>query len=98
MREEGLGLLDSVRETIRIAEEGHLPAQITHHKAMGASMWGKSVESLALVDAGNARGLDISSDAITISFTPFAFAPGVLNTTMPRSVHLSNGMLFTQQG
>jgi len=62
MREEGEGLLDSVRETIRIAEEGHLPAQITHHKAMGASMWGSSVDTLAMVDAANARGLDITSD------------------------------------
>jgi dihydroorotase/N-acyl-D-amino-acid deacylase len=62
MREEGLDLLDSVSETIRIGEEGGLPAQITHHKVMGASMWGKSVETLAMVDAANARGLDISSD------------------------------------
>jgi dihydroorotase/N-acyl-D-amino-acid deacylase len=62
MREEGTGLLASVQETIRIGEEGNLPAQITHHKAMGASMWGRSVDSLAMVDAANARGLDISSD------------------------------------
>ena len=32
MREEGLQLLDAVRETIRIGEEGGLPTQITHHK------------------------------------------------------------------
>ncbi len=62
MREEGVGLLDSVRETIRIGEEGGLPAQITHHKAMGARTWGKSKDTLALVDAANARGLDITSD------------------------------------
>jgi dihydroorotase/N-acyl-D-amino-acid deacylase len=62
MREEGLGLLDSVRETIRIGAEAGLPAQITHHKAMGARMWGRSRESVALVDEANRRGLDISSD------------------------------------
>ena len=33
--------------------------------------------------------------AITSSFTPFALAPGVLNTTMPRSAQASSGMLFT---
>ena len=33
--------------------------------------------------------------ANTSSFTPFAFAPGVLNTTIPASAHLSNGILFT---
>jgi len=62
MREEGVGLIDSVRETIRIGEEGGLPAQVTHHKAMGKLTWGKSVDTLAMIDAANARGLDVSSD------------------------------------
>ena len=62
MREEGLDLIKSVKETIRIGEEGDLPAQITHHKAMGPEMWGASIETLALVDAANARGVDVSSD------------------------------------
>lgn len=62
MREEGLDLLKSVNETIRIGEEGNLPAQITHHKAMGVEMWGASKDSLALVDAANSRGDDVTSD------------------------------------
>lgn len=62
MREEGLDLLKSVNETIRIGEEADLPAQITHHKAMGVEMWGASVDSLALVDAANSRGVDVTSD------------------------------------
>jgi dihydroorotase/N-acyl-D-amino-acid deacylase len=62
MREEGIGLLESVQETIRIGEEAGLPVQVTHHKAMGMSMWGKSRESLAMLDAANARGIDASSD------------------------------------
>ncbi len=62
MREEGLDLIRSVEETIRIGEEAGLPAQITHHKVMGVEMWGASVATLALVDAANARGLDVSSD------------------------------------
>ena len=33
--------------------------------------------------------------AITSSLTALALAPGVLNTTMPASAHLSSGMLFT---
>jgi dihydroorotase/N-acyl-D-amino-acid deacylase len=62
MRDEALGVLDSVAELIRIAEEGGLPGQITHAKAMGTAMQGKSEDMLALVDAANARGLDISLD------------------------------------
>jgi len=78
MREEGIGLLDSVRETIRIGDEGGLPAQLTHHKVMGAKMWGKSGESLTLVDEANARGLDISSDQY-----PYAASSTGINVLFP---------------
>jgi dihydroorotase/N-acyl-D-amino-acid deacylase len=62
MREEGLQLLESVAETIRIGEEGGLPTQITHHKVVGAPMWGRSVDTLRLVDEAIARGVDVSID------------------------------------
>lgn len=62
MREEGLDVLKSVAETIRIGEEGGLPTQITHHKIVGAPMWGKSTETLRLVDEAIARGVDVSID------------------------------------
>jgi len=62
MRNEALGLMDSVNETIRIGEDAGIPAQLTHHKAMGEPMWGKSIESLAIVDAAIDRGVDVSID------------------------------------
>ncbi|GIT15143.1 MAG: N-acyl-D-amino-acid deacylase [Gammaproteobacteria bacterium] len=62
MRQEGLEVLDSVAETIRIGEEGGLPTQITHHKVVGAPMWGRSLDTLALVDDARARGVDVSID------------------------------------
>jgi dihydroorotase/N-acyl-D-amino-acid deacylase len=62
MREEGLDVLKSVAETIRIGEEGGLPTQITHHKIVGAPMWGKSTETLRMVDEALARGVDVSID------------------------------------
>ena len=62
MREEGLLLLESVDETIRIGEEAGLPSQITHHKVVGAPMWGSSVKTLEMVDAARARGVDVTID------------------------------------
>ena len=49
-------------ETIRIGEEGGLPTQITHHKTIGQASWGKSVESLRLVEEARARGVDVTID------------------------------------
>ncbi|MBZ5621571.1 MAG: D-aminoacylase [Acidobacteriia bacterium] len=62
MREEASHVLDSVRETIRIGEEGGLPTQITHHKIIGQPNWGQSVESLKLVEEARARGVDVTID------------------------------------
>jgi N-acyl-D-amino-acid deacylase len=62
MREEAGHVLDSVKETIRIGEEGHLPTQITHHKIIGRPNWGQSVETLRLVEEARRRGVDVTID------------------------------------
>lgn len=62
MRDEAAGVLDSVRETIRIGEEGGLPTQVTHHKIIGKANWGRSVETLRLVDEARKRGVDVTID------------------------------------
>jgi dihydroorotase/N-acyl-D-amino-acid deacylase len=62
MRDEAAGLLDSVRETIRIGEEGGLPTQLTHHKVIGGPYWGQSAQTLRLVEEARARGVDVTLD------------------------------------
>ena len=62
MRNEASHVLDSVKETIRIGEEGGLPTQITHHKIIGQPNWGQSVETLKLVESARARGVDVTID------------------------------------
>jgi dihydroorotase/N-acyl-D-amino-acid deacylase len=62
MRDEASGVLDSVRETIEIGEKGGLPTQVTHHKIIGKSNWGRSVDTLKLIDEARARGVDATID------------------------------------
>ncbi len=62
IRDEANGVLDSVRETITIGEQGGLPTQVTHHKVIGPKNWGKSVDTLQLIDAARARGVDATLD------------------------------------
>jgi N-acyl-D-amino-acid deacylase len=62
MRDEASAVLDSVRETIEIGEKGGLPTQVTHHKIIGKANWGKSVDTLKLVDEARARGVDATID------------------------------------
>jgi N-acyl-D-amino-acid deacylase len=63
MRNESAQILDSVKETIRIGEEGHMPTQVTHHKVIGGANWGLSMRTLELVEEARSRGVDVSIDA-----------------------------------
>ena len=62
MRDEASKVLDSVRETIAIGEQGGLPTQVTHHKVVGKKYWGRSVDSLKLIDEARGRGVDATID------------------------------------
>ena len=62
MKDEAARVLDSVRDTIAIGERGGLPTQVTHHKIIGKANWGKSVDTLRLIDEARARGVDATID------------------------------------
>ena len=62
MRGEGAGLLESVAEVIRVADEADIPSQINHHKAAGAGQWGWSERTLGMIDLANAAGLTVVHD------------------------------------
>jgi dihydroorotase/N-acyl-D-amino-acid deacylase len=62
MRDEAAHVEDSVRATIDVGEQGHLPSQVTHHKIVGVGNWGASARTLALVEAARTRGVDATID------------------------------------
>ncbi len=62
MRDEEEGLLDALREAIRIGREAKLPVQISHFKAGNRNVWGKSTEALSVVDEARRSGLDVTAD------------------------------------
>ena len=62
MRSEGNGVVESVRETIHVAEACGLPVVISHHKIAGRHNEGKSKETLRLIEEANQRGLKVGLD------------------------------------
>ncbi len=62
MRNEAAGLLDSVREALRIGEVGGVPVQISHHKASGKENWGRVHDSLRVLEEARARGVEVTAD------------------------------------
>jgi N-acyl-D-amino-acid deacylase len=63
MRDEEEGMLDAVRESIRISREAKLPLQISHIKMGNRNVWNKSVEAIALIETERKKGLDVTADA-----------------------------------
>ncbi len=62
MRDEHDGVLDSLRESFETANRARVPIVISHHKCAGPRNWGRSVDTLALIEKARANQ-NISLDA-----------------------------------
>ncbi|MDP8921782.1 MAG: amidohydrolase family protein [Chloroflexota bacterium] len=82
MRNEREGLLDAVRESIRIGRESGAAVQISHHKASSPRVWGLVNESLALIEQAHDAGLDVTFDQY-----PYRASSTNLNAMLPPWAH-----------
>ncbi|MEZ4825289.1 MAG: amidohydrolase family protein [Bacteroidia bacterium] len=57
-----IGLEGAIAEVIKVSREAGIRAHIAHIKALGADVWGKSREVVAMIDKARAEGLDITAD------------------------------------
>jgi N-acyl-D-amino-acid deacylase len=62
---------EATKETIRIAEEAGVPANVSHLKICRKNYWGKMEEVVDLINEARARGLNIVADMY-----PYHFASG----------------------
>ncbi|MFN2455023.1 MAG: amidohydrolase family protein [Pyrinomonadaceae bacterium] len=65
MRDESsysIGLLGSIKETIRIGREARIPVHISHIKALGADVWGQSAKAIKLIRKARAAGINVTAD------------------------------------
>ncbi len=65
IRSEGNSIYAAVDETIRIAREANLPAEIYHLKFSGKDNWNKIDSVIAMIDQANKAGLKITADMYT---------------------------------
>ena len=65
IRDEGtydFGVVNSVNEVIRIAEEAGVKGIVTHMKCLGPDSWGLSTTLVANIDKARARGVEVFAD------------------------------------
>ena len=65
MRSEGNRLLEAIDETITIARQAKIRAEIYHLKAAGQANWPTLSAAIAKIDAARKDGLDITADMYT---------------------------------
>ncbi|MFX0115526.1 MAG: amidohydrolase family protein, partial [Candidatus Hodarchaeota archaeon] len=82
IRGEGKTLINAVEEAIVIGEKAAIPVQISHHKASTKAVWGKSIETLQIIENARKRGIDVTVDQY-----PYRAGATSLATLLPPWVH-----------
>jgi N-acyl-D-amino-acid deacylase len=58
----GIGLLNSTREAIDIGRRAGMPVHISHLKALGVDVQGKSKDLVSIIEAARVSGLDVTAN------------------------------------
>ncbi len=78
IRDEGDHVSEAIEEAINIGREADIPVQISHFKVTYKPNWGRSVQTLAQVEAARESGIDV-----TIDQYPYIASSTSLNTVLP---------------
>jgi N-acyl-D-amino-acid deacylase len=82
MRGETDMVLDSVKEALEIGRKSGVSVEISHHKTAGRDNWGKSRQTLELVEAARRDGIDVTCDVY-----PYTAANTMLGALLPPWMH-----------
>lgn len=78
MRNEGLRVTEAIGEALSIGRQAGIPVQISHFKISGPVNWGRSKETLRMVEAARSEGLEA-----TIDQYPYTASSTNLAVTVP---------------
>jgi len=89
MRLRDLGLIEAIKEVIKVAEKTNVKVHFSHYAANGQENWGKSKEMLDIVDEAREKGLDVTFDShpyIATSTTMIIFLPRWVHEDGPDAI------------
>jgi N-acyl-D-amino-acid deacylase len=81
MRNEGNKVAEAIREALDVGRRNAMPVQISHFKLSGNANWGRAAETLGMVEAARADGLDV-----TIDQYPYTASSTTLSSILPDEV------------
>jgi N-acyl-D-aspartate/D-glutamate deacylase len=92
IRNEAEQLLEAVDEAISIGREAGCPVEISHHKASARNVWGKTSESIAIIEKAREGGVDVTLDVYpyTAGSTILSAARGVTREIEPDGIMVAS--------
>lgn len=78
MRDEGDSVTDAINEALTIGREAKIPVEISHFKLSGQQNWGRSKETVPMIEAARKEGLEV-----TIDQYPYTASSTSISTLIP---------------
>jgi N-acyl-D-aspartate/D-glutamate deacylase len=82
IRDEGLGVFDSVKQAIEIGERAGVPVDIIHLKIADQKFWGRMNEVIALIENARRRGVNVQANVY-----PYTRGNNDLSSIIPPWAH-----------
>src|SRR5439155_26421490 len=82
IRNEGLGVIDAVKEAIAIGERAGVPVDVIHLKIADQKLWGRMSELIDLIDAARKRGVNVQANVY-----PYTRGSNNLSSIIPPWAH-----------
>lgn len=81
MRDEGDSVTYAIEEALTIGREAKLPVQISHFKLSGQHNWGRSKETVPMIEAARREGIEV-----TIDQYPYTASSTSISTLIPDEI------------
>jgi N-acyl-D-amino-acid deacylase len=81
MRDEGDSVTQAIEEALTIGREAKLPVQISHFKLSGQHNWGRSKQTVPMIEAARKEGIEV-----TIDQYPYTASSTSISTLLPDDV------------
>ncbi len=85
MRSEADSIVQAINEALHVGRSAKIPVEISHFKVSGQQNWGRSNETVALIENARLEGIDV-----TIDQYPYTASSTSLGTMLPDEI-LSDG-------
>lgn len=81
MRDEGDSVKDAINEALTIGKQAKVPVEISHFKLSGQQNWGRSKETVPMIEAARKEGIEV-----TIDQYPYTASSTSVSTLVPDEI------------